>query len=45
MGKSMKKLESSRSPMEEREKSTFLFLHELNSLGRRERHWRGREEV
>ena len=29
-GKSMEKLGSSRSPMEEREMSTFLFLGELN---------------
>ena len=37
MGKSMEKLGSSRSPMEEREKSTFLFFHELNGWRRRER--------
>jgi hypothetical protein len=35
MGKSMEKLGSSISPMEEREKSTFLFLHELNGWGSR----------
>ena len=44
-GKSMDKLRSSRSPMEEREMSTFLFLGELNGSDARERHWGGRGKV
>ena len=39
----MEKLGSSRSPMEEREMSTFLFLDELIGLQKEERRWRGRE--
>ena len=45
MGKSMEKLGSSRSPMEEREKGTLLFLDELNEWEREERHWGGRGKV
>jgi len=41
----MEKRESLRSPMEEREMSTFLFLGELNGSEREERHWRGRGKV
>jgi hypothetical protein len=41
----MEKLESSRSPMEEREKSTFLFFHELNGWRRRKNRWRGMGKV
>jgi hypothetical protein len=45
MGKSIEKLGSSSSPMEEREKSTFQLLHELNSWGKEEGHWRGQGKV
>jgi len=42
MGKSIEKLGSSRSPVEEREMGTFLFLDELND-SEGERCWRGGE--
>jgi len=45
MEKSMKNLGSSRSPMEEREMSTFLFMGELNGSEREGRRWRGRGKV
>jgi len=39
------KLGSSRSPMEERENDTLLFLDGLNEWEREERHWEGRGKV
>jgi len=42
MGKSMEKLGSSRSPMEEREKNGFLFFHELNGWAARREPLKGK---
>ena len=45
MGNQGRMLGSSRSPMEERDKGTLLFLDELNEWEREERHWEGRGKV
>ena len=45
MEKSKEKLGSSKSPMEEREKSIFLFFHELNGSGEGESRSKGKGKV
>jgi hypothetical protein len=45
MGESIEKLGSSSSPMEEREKSTFQLLRELNGWGKEVGRWMGQGKV